>query len=140
ALDPMAANDLIEINSINIRENHHEQGPHAVRKRPSFFSASWTFLPTPPQRYYFGAESERACGTGASAKACRIAAIGMLSGTLVPAWRPQRCIGCHATGETCVSHAARSPMDGRCPARARRAGDRVARAVAPTHRPRCGGH
>ena len=37
-------------------------------------------------------------------------------------------------------HAARSSADGRCPARARRAGDRAARAVAPTRRPRCGGH
>ena len=37
-------------------------------------------------------------------------------------------------------HAARSSADGRGPARARRAGDRAARAVAPTRRPRCCGH
>ena len=37
-------------------------------------------------------------------------------------------------------HHALDPADGRCPARARRAGDRAARAVAPTRRPRCCGH
>ena len=96
------------------------------------------FFAQPPNKVYFGASLERSCGMEAEAKAGMIAAIFMLAGALVHLSQPQRLLCGHATGEIGVGRAV--PADGRGPARARRAGDQAAHAVAPTRRPRCGGH